>query len=142
MAKNMPYNLEAEQSVLASILLDQVIQLDVISALSEEDFLVESHKIIFGCMREVMLKNVPVDLVTLADMLQKNGKLEKVGANAQTGKTSSSLCGYNAALKEEGESVAEGVVLAVMDNKSKQPHGIYESLLFVVAVVENYSSLS
>ena len=70
------------------------------------------------------------------------GKLEKVGANAQTGKTSSSLCGYNAALKEEGESVAEGVVLAVMDNKSKQPHGIYESLLFVVAVVENYSSLS
>ena len=79
MAKNMPYNLEAEQSVLASILLDQVIQLDVISALSEEDFLVESHKIIFDCMREVMLKNVPVDLVTLADMLQKNGKLEKVG---------------------------------------------------------------
>ena len=48
MAKNMPYNLEAEQSVLASILLDQVVQLDIISSLSEEDFLVESHKIIFA----------------------------------------------------------------------------------------------
>ena len=69
MAKNMPYNLEAEQSVLASILLDQVVQLDIISSLSEEDFLVESHKIIFSNMREVMLKNVPVDLFKLAVLL-------------------------------------------------------------------------
>lgn len=70
------------------------------------------------------------------------GKLEAVGANAQTGKKASSLCGYNVANKEEGESGAVGVTLAVMENKNHQPHGFYESLAFVVAVVENYSSLS
>ena len=82
MANNMPYNLEAEQSVLACILLDQVVQMDIIAGLKEEDFLVDSHKTIFSHMHEITLQNKPVDLVTLADLLQKNGKLEKVGGVA------------------------------------------------------------
>ncbi len=79
MANSMPYNLEAEQSVLACILLDQVIQIDIISQLKEDDFLVASHKIIFSYMKEIMADNKPVDLVTVSDILQKNGKLEGVG---------------------------------------------------------------
>ena len=82
MANNMPYNLEAEQSVLACILLDQVVQMDIIAGLKEDDFLVDSHKTIFSHMHEITLQNKPVDLVTLADLLQKNGKLEKVGGVA------------------------------------------------------------
>lgn len=79
MANSMPYSLEAEQSVLACILLDQVVQKDIISELKEEDFLVNSHKIIFSHMNDVWVQNKPVDLVTLSDILQKNGKLEAVG---------------------------------------------------------------
>ncbi len=79
MAKNTPYNLEAEQSVLACILLDQVVQSEIISILSEEDFLVESHKTIFASMKEINGANKPVDLVTLADLMQKNAKLESIG---------------------------------------------------------------
>lgn len=82
MANAMPYNLEAEQSVLACILLDQIVQSDIISQLSEDDFLVASHKIIFTNMKEVYASNKPVDLVTLSDILQKNGKLEAVGGIA------------------------------------------------------------
>lgn len=79
MANNMPYNLEAEQSVLACILLDQEVQIEILSDLNENNFLVNSHKMIFSYMREIMADNKPVDLVTLADILQKNGKLEAVG---------------------------------------------------------------
>ncbi len=80
MAKNtMPYNLEAEQSVLGCVLIDQVVQFDILSELKQDDFLVESHRKIFVAMREIANSNKPVDLVTLADNLQKNGELENIG---------------------------------------------------------------
>lgn len=80
MAKNtMPYNLEAEQSVLGCILIDQVVQLDIVSELKIDDFLVASHQKIFVAMREIANSNKPIDLVTLADNLQKNGELENIG---------------------------------------------------------------
>ena len=77
--KSMPYNLEAEQSILGCIMIDQVMQMDVVSELSEDDFLMESHKKIFAAMRAIVSQNKPVDLVTLADLLQKDGELERVG---------------------------------------------------------------
>ena len=80
MAKNtMPYNLEAEQSVLGCVLIDQVVQFEILSELKEDDFLVESHRKIFLAMREIANSNKPVDLVTLADNLTKNGELNNVG---------------------------------------------------------------
>ncbi|MBP5373076.1 MAG: replicative DNA helicase [Clostridia bacterium] len=80
--KSMPYNLEAEQSILGCIIIDQVMQMDAVSELTEDDFLMESHKKIFAAMREIISQNKPVDLVTLADLLQKDGELERVGGIA------------------------------------------------------------
>ena len=68
------------------------------------------------------------------------GKLEKVGANAQTKKSASTLCGYNVANKKEGEKAAEGVMLAIFNNQTHQPDLFFESLSFVVTVIENYSA--
>ena len=75
----MPYNLEAERSVLGCILIDQVVQSDIIGELKEDDFLVDSHRKIFSAMREIFNLNQPVDIVTLADNMQKNGTLDSVG---------------------------------------------------------------
>ena len=44
----LPYNLEAEQSLLGCLLVDQEIQLDVISRLKESDFYTEAHKLIIN----------------------------------------------------------------------------------------------
>ena len=79
MAKNnaMPYNLEAEQSILGCILIDQVVQPDIITSLKVDDFLVESHRLIFEAIQDVYNSNVPVDLVTLSDILQKKCRLRK-----------------------------------------------------------------
>lgn len=81
-AAEMPHNLEAEQSVLGCLAIDRDIQLDVLSQLSEEDFYSESHGYIFHAMTEINKKNVPVDLVTLLDELEKEGNLEAAGGVA------------------------------------------------------------
>lgn len=73
------YNLEAEQSVLGCILIDQEIAAEIIPSLTEDDFYVESHKNIFCAVKTVYNNRKPLDLVTISDTLSGLGKLEDVG---------------------------------------------------------------
>ncbi len=75
----MPYNLEAEQSVLGCILIDQSLQSEILSQCDESDFYRESHKLIINGMKSVFNDNKPVDLVTLTDQMEKEGTLEQAG---------------------------------------------------------------
>ncbi len=75
----MPHSLEAEQSLLGCLLIDAKIQVEIFSSLKEDDFYAESHKYIYNAMAEIIKTNMPIDLVTLADMLEKNGDLENAG---------------------------------------------------------------
>ncbi|MBQ7373355.1 MAG: replicative DNA helicase [Clostridia bacterium] len=75
----MPYNLEAEQSVLGSILIDMELQFEIMSKLKEGDFYLESHKLIFDAMFAIINKNKPIDIVTLSDEMEKSATLEKAG---------------------------------------------------------------
>ncbi len=94
----MPYNLEAEQSVLGSILIDMELQYEIISKLKEEDFYLESHKLIFSAMYQISSVNTPVDLVTLSDVMEKNATLEKAGGMdylTSLARTTPSAANYN-----------------------------------------------
>ena len=75
----MPYNLEAEQSVLGSVLIDMEYQYEIMSRLKERDFYLESHKLIFDAMYSIINQNRPIDLVTLSDAMEKTATLEKAG---------------------------------------------------------------
>lgn len=75
----MPYNLEAEQSVLGSVLIDMEYQYEIMSRLKEIDFYLESHKLIFDAMSAIINSNKPIDLVTLSDMMEKKATLDKAG---------------------------------------------------------------
>ena len=75
----MPYNLEAEQSVLGSILIDMEYQYEIMSKLKECDFYLESHKLIFDSMFTIINKNSTIDLVTLSDAMERSATLEKAG---------------------------------------------------------------
>ncbi len=75
----MPYNLEAEQSVLGSVLIDMELQFEIMSKLKEGDFYLESHKLIFDAMFSIINKNNPIDIVTLSDEMEKKATLEKAG---------------------------------------------------------------
>ena len=79
----LPYSLEAEQSVLGSILIDREVQFDIASKVKTEDFYVEAHKLIYKAMFEILSNAKPVDLVTLIDVLSKtpSKKYDKNGSS-------------------------------------------------------------
>ncbi|MCD6139136.1 MAG: replicative DNA helicase [Deltaproteobacteria bacterium] len=74
-----PQNIEAEQSILSAILIDNKVLPEVLEILSREDFYRESHRKIFQAMIELFEQNEPADLVTLSNFLREKGQLESVG---------------------------------------------------------------
>ncbi|MFO8056730.1 MAG: DnaB-like helicase N-terminal domain-containing protein [bacterium] len=77
-----PHNLEAEQSVLAAITLDNQALVTVMDMLEPEDFYAGAHRVLFNAMREMFEKGQPMDLITLTDHLQATGRLEQAGGPA------------------------------------------------------------
>jgi replicative DNA helicase len=74
-----PQNIEAEQSVLGAILLDNEAINQAIEILTQEDFYRESHREIFRAMVALSERSQPVDAITLTDALRTGGVLEAVG---------------------------------------------------------------
>ena len=79
LASGMPHSLEAEQALLGCIILDPKIQNEVAGFLHEEDFFESSHKLIFAAINEIIKANRTVDIITLTDMLEKQGNLKNAG---------------------------------------------------------------
>ena len=70
----LPYNMEAEQSVLGSILLDPKCMQDVAIHIKSDAFYIPLHQEIFSVMESMFLStNGAIDPVTIADSLAKSG---------------------------------------------------------------------
>ncbi len=74
-----PHSIEAEQSVLGSMLLSPEAVLEVSEILGPEDFYKEAHAIIYRAAMQLFSSGEPVDPVTLAEALRAQGNLERVG---------------------------------------------------------------
>ncbi len=80
MANNqMPHNLEAEAALLGCIIIDGDIQPELLETLKADDFYQESDRLVFEAMQKVYGARKPVDVVTLTDMLEREGTLERAG---------------------------------------------------------------
>ena len=77
-----PQNLEAEMSLLGSILLDKDAILKIADIVTADDFYKNSHANIFETMMELYSKNEPIDVLTLGNRLEEKGLLEKMGGRA------------------------------------------------------------
>ena len=77
-----PQNLEAEQSVLGGILLDNLALNTVLELLETDDFYSEAHRKIFSAIIELSNRNEPCDLITLSNILKSQQRMEKVGGTA------------------------------------------------------------
>ena len=77
-----PQSLEAEESILSAILIDNDTLLDVLEILSPEDFYRSAHQKIFSAISELFSRNEPVDLVTLTNILREHDRLEEIGGAA------------------------------------------------------------
>jgi replicative DNA helicase len=74
-----PQNLEAEQSVIGAILIDNDALPKALEILDSEDFYKLSHRKIFNAMTELFDRNEPIDLITLTDFLKKKDEIESIG---------------------------------------------------------------
>ncbi len=77
-----PQNLEAENFVLGSLLIDQNTIVRIADILNPEDFYKDSHGIIFECMKELYAHREPIDILSLTSKLEEKGKLEAVGGRS------------------------------------------------------------
>jgi replicative DNA helicase len=79
-ARLPPQNVEAEQSVLGSLLIDPDAIPKVTVFLRPDDFhRADTHALIYEAIMVLHDKRVPVDFVTLCDELERRGQLEQVG---------------------------------------------------------------
>ena len=75
----LPHNKEAEEYLLGGVLLENS-SLDLISEIiSPDDFYAERHRIIYEEMLRLVDKGLPIDLVSLTEAVESNGRQEKVG---------------------------------------------------------------
>ena len=77
-----PQNLEAEQSVLGAILLDNMAMAKAMEVITEEDFYRGAHRKIYTAMLDLSETGEAIDQITLTEHLKRKGELESVGGAA------------------------------------------------------------
>ncbi|ABF14313.1 replicative DNA helicase [Candidatus Palibaumannia cicadellinicola] len=74
-----PSSLEAEQSVLGGLMLDNKRWDNISERVATDDFFNRPHQLIFREMQLLFDMSKPIDLITLAESLEQKGKLDAVG---------------------------------------------------------------
>ncbi|NOZ52087.1 MAG: replicative DNA helicase [Gammaproteobacteria bacterium] len=83
--KVAPHSLEAEQSVLGGLMLDNLAWDKISDLILEDDFYRRDHRLIFRAVNGLVEKSSPYDVVTLSEWLEKNGELDNAGGLAYLG---------------------------------------------------------
>ncbi|GAB4437264.1 MAG: replicative DNA helicase [Anaerolineae bacterium] len=80
--KLMPHNVEAEEAVLGSLLIDPDAIIHISTFLKPGDFFVQRHGWVFEAVLDLHERRQPADLVTLSDELARREQLEDIGGAA------------------------------------------------------------
>ncbi len=106
LGKIPPHNMEAEQSVLGSMIIDKDAIVTATEILRPDDFYKEANKEIYEAILELYDRNEPVDLITLSEELKKRDTLESIGgisylANLSEGVSTTANIKYYCEIVEE-----------------------------------------
>lgn len=74
-----PQNIEAEQSVLGAILIEQSAIAKISDILQPEDFYREAHKLVYRSAMILFERGEAIDFITVIDMLRREEALERAG---------------------------------------------------------------
>ncbi len=80
--KLLPQNIEAEEAVLGSLLIDPDAIIRVATFLQPADFYVQRHGLVYQAIFDLHERREPADLVTLTDELERRGQLAEIGGPA------------------------------------------------------------
>jgi replicative DNA helicase len=78
----LPRHIEAEESLISAILIDNEVLSDVLEIITPDDFYSTPLRTMFSAISELNQRNIPVDLVTVANRLQEKGELKSIGGAA------------------------------------------------------------
>src|SRR4030066_174262 len=80
-ARVPPQNLEAEMSVLGSLMLDKDAIIKIADFVRPEDFYKDVHRLIYETMLELFEDREPIDVLSLSNKLEEKKKLEEIGGS-------------------------------------------------------------
>jgi len=86
-----PHSIEAEQSVIGGLMLDNSAFERVLDAVSDGDFYRHDHRLIFRAISHLAERNQPFDIVTLGEQLERSGHLEQAGGMAYLGELAANI---------------------------------------------------
>ena len=77
--REIPHNIEAEQSVLCAMMIKREAAATAIDRLVSDDFYREDNRQIFMVMKELYDNNMNIEIITLVEALKKKNLLDKIG---------------------------------------------------------------
>lgn len=145
--KSAPHSIEAEQSVLGALMLDNALWDIVTDIIDENDFFSRHHRLIYREMQSLISRAQPVDLLTLYDSLKHKKLDEQVGGFAYLAElskntpTTANIVAYAQIVRERAvvrEMIAVGnkIVDAGMDTQGRGSEELLdyaEGLVFQIA---------
>src|SRR3989338_10691856 len=82
LGKLPPQNIEAEQSLIGSLLIDKDAIIKVADLLSANDFYRDAHATLFETILELFEKKEAIDILSLTSRLEEKKKLEAIGGRS------------------------------------------------------------
>ncbi|ORU89954.1 MAG: replicative DNA helicase [Cycloclasticus sp. symbiont of Poecilosclerida sp. M] len=80
-----PHSLQAEQSILGGLMLDNQCWDVVIDKVASEDFYRKDHRMIFDAIEDLSRREQPFDVITISEVLGQQEQLDEVGGLAYLG---------------------------------------------------------
>jgi replicative DNA helicase len=106
-----PQNIEAEQALLGTILLQDKALLKVVELLQPEDFYLDSHKVIFETLVTLFEQQAPNDSVSVTDFLRDHNRLDKAGGAAYLSELTTQVIPFTGMLVHHANIIRQKAIL-------------------------------
>ncbi|NLZ74375.1 replicative DNA helicase [Candidatus Falkowbacteria bacterium] len=86
-----PHSIEAEESLLGSLLIDKDAIIKVADTIMPQDFYKDAHKTIFETIKELYSNQEPIDIITLSNRLEEKKQLQAIGGRTYLARLSNAV---------------------------------------------------
>ena len=124
-----PHSIEAEQSVLGGLMIDNSSWDQVADQITEEDFYRRDHRLIFRAITALAQENDPCDVITLSEWLERHNQLDAAGGMSYLGglakntPTAANIKAYAAIVRERSVLRQLTRVATEIGNLAYNPEG-------------------
>lgn len=135
-----PNSLEAERAVIGGLLLANNKFDDVADLVTANDFYRKEHRLIFGCIEELIAADSPIDVVTLSDRLNNLEQLDAIGGLgylaelAHNTPSAANIRAYAKVVQEKSAARQLLVLSNQLESNTRNPEG--RNIVDIVAETE------